>query len=201
MFTGIVTATGRIERIYRRPDGLNLVIAPLHGRIDLESCQAGDSVAVAGVCLTMLDPDANGFHADVSAETLANTTIGERKTGDMVNLELALQVGDRLGGHLTSGHVDAPVTLLSRRQDGDSERFEFDLPRNLQQYVARKGSACLDGVSLTVNSITEDRFCVCIIPHTLSVTTLGELAPGERANLEVDMISRYLERLIKSESA
>ena len=195
MFTGIVTASGTIERLEPVDEGLKIAIGPTSGQIDLAGCDSGDSIAVSGVCLTMLDPADNGFTADVSAETLALTTLGQRRQGDTVNLELALRAGDRLGGHLVSGHVDSTVPLLSRRPDGESERFQFGLPEDLAHLVCRKGSVTLDGVSLTVNSVAGDRFSVCIIPHTLAVTTLGALEVGDRVNIEVDMIARYLARL------
>ena len=158
-------------------------------------------LVVAGVCLTMLHPAESGFEADVSTETLAATSLGDKTVGDAVNLELALRAGDRFGGHFVSGHVDSPVRLLKRRPEGDSERFEFELPTRLARLVSRKGSVCIDGVSLTVNDVSADRFSVCVIPHTLSVTTLGGMAEGDRANLEVDMIARYLERLAQGSAA
>lgn len=197
MFTGIVTAIGRISETSMRDGSMRLGITPSAGHIALESCRNGDSVAVAGVCLTMLEPGQSGFQADVSAETLALTTLGEKRVGDSVNLELALRAGDRLGGHLVSGHVDAAVGLRSRRPDGDSQRFEFELPETLSRLVSRKGSVCIDGVSLTVNEVNSRGFSVCIIPHTLAATTLGDSAEGDRINLEVDMIARYLERLVE----
>lgn len=196
MFTGIVTALGRVSRTEDREKGRRLEIVPLGGRLELEACRSGDSVAVSGCCLTMLEPGPRGFSADLSAETLASTTLGGLAAGDLVNLELALRAGDRLGGHLVSGHVDGCVRLEAREPEGEAERFEFELPGPLAKYVSRKGSVCLDGVSLTVNAVSEGRFSVCIIPHTLKETTLGSLRPGGRVNLEVDMIARYLERLI-----
>jgi riboflavin synthase len=195
MFTGIVTAVGRISELNRREQGLQLFVEPSAGCIELETCSYGDSISVAGVCLTMLDPGMEGFRADVSPETLAITTLAGKAVGDMVNLELAMRASDRLGGHMVSGHVDATTRLLSRKQDGDAERFEFELSPDQSRYVSRKGSVCLDGVSLTVNAVSADRFSTCIIPHTLAVTTLGSLAEGDRVNLEVDLIARYLEKL------
>lgn len=200
MFTGIVTAIGRITAIKRNANGMRLAISPDSGHIALDSCRPGDSVSVAGVCLTMLEPNAEGFDADVSAETLGLTTLGHRKEGDLVNLELAMKTGDRLGGHLVSGHVDAAVGLLASSPDGESLRLDFELPSALAKYVVRKGSACLDGVSLTVNAVSAERLSVCIIPHTLSASTLGSLRAGDRVNLEVDMVARYLERLIEERS-
>lgn len=197
MFTGIVTAVGRIRQVSKRDSGLRLGVTVEEGQIGLGSCRTGDSISVSGACLTMLEPDAQGFAADLSAETLGLTTLGEKKTGDLVNLELALQVGDRLGGHLVSGHVDATVPLMARQPEGEAHQLEFGLPADLAGYVSRKGSVCLDGVSLTVNAVFADRFSVCIIPHTLAATTLDNLAEGDRVNLEVDMIARYLERLVE----
>jgi riboflavin synthase len=143
----------------------------------------------------MLEPDTNGFSADVSVETLDKTSLGSRSSGDNVNLELALRASDRLGGHLVSGHVDGLATLLSRTADARSERFLFETNRKLARFIAPKGSACLDGVSLTVNEVDDNRFSICIIPHTLKVTTLGGLKVGDSVNLEVDLIARYLDRL------
>ena len=171
------------------------MISPGSGEIGLDKSQTGDSVSVAGVCLTMLDPGITGFEADVSAETLALTTLGDKAVGDEVNLELALRAGDRIGGHFVSGHIDASIGLRSRQADGEAERFEFELPPELARFVCRKGSVCLDGVSLTVNSVADGSFSVCLIPHTLASTTLGALAVGERVNVEVDLIARYLDSL------
>jgi riboflavin synthase len=142
-----------------------------------------------------LEPGGWRFQADVSQETLGLTTLGRLREGQAVNLELALQAQDRLGGHLVSGHVDGMATLVSRRPDARAERLEFEVPAALARYLARKGSVCLDGVSLTVNDVDGCRFGVCLIPHTLEVTTLGELRPGGLVNLEVDLVARYLERL------
>lgn len=196
MFTGIVTAVGKITNIEKRERGLEISVQPAVGEIPLETCREGDSISVAGVCLTMLAPGASGFRADVSSETLAATTLGQKTVGDSVNLELAMRSGDRFGGHMVSGHVDKPIRLVQRKSDGQSERFDFDLPAELSRYVSRKGSVCLDGVSLTVNEVTNKQFSTCIIPHTLSVTTLGDLKVSDQVNLEVDMIARYLEKLI-----
>jgi riboflavin synthase len=143
----------------------------------------------------MLEPDATGFSADLSVETLDKTSLGKRRPGDQVNLELAMRASDRLGGHMVSGHVDGLARLLSRTADARSERFLFETDRSLARYIAPKGSVCLDGVSLTVNDVDDNRFSICIIPHTLEVTTLGGLAAGEIVNLEVDLIARYLDRL------
>jgi len=193
MFTGIVAATGKLQS--REPRGGDLRIrfeVPSELMVD---SKIGDSISISGVCLTMLEPDANGFSADLSVETLDKTSLGNRSEGDSVNLELAMRVSDRLGGHMVSGHVDGLATLISRAGDARSERFLFETDRSLARFIAPKGSACLDGVSLTVNEVDDNRFSICIIPHTLEVTTLGSLAAGETVNLEVDLIARYLDRL------
>jgi len=170
------------------------------GELDLSASSAGDSIAVAGACLTMLQPQSRSFFADVSAETLALTTLGKLQPGNTVNLELALTLQDRLGGHLVSGHVDGMGTLLGRHEDGRAQRFEFEVPQELARYIAFKGSVTIDGVSLTVNAVLNEgqaaNFSVCLIPHTLEVTTLGSLQPGQRVNIEVDLVARYLERLL-----
>ena len=193
MFTGIVAGMGTLRSQERHGDDLRV-------RIDapaalMEDCVSGDSISVAGVCLTMLTPDETGFSADLSVETLDLTSLGSRQPGDRINLELALRASDRLGGHLVSGHVDGLARLVSRNGDGRSERFLFETVQGLARFIAVKGSVCLDGVSLTVNAVDDARFSICIIPHTLEVTTLGELLAGQSVNLEVDQLARYLERL------
>ena len=193
MFTGIVAATGKIASRVTYDGDLRI-------RFDvppamMEGCKMGDSISVSGVCLTMLEPDEKGFSADVSVETLDKTSLGDRRDGDSVNLELAMRAADRFGGHMVSGHVDGLATLISREGDARSERFLFETDRNLARYIAPKGSACLDGVSLTVNEVDDNRFSICVIPHTLEVTTLGVLEAGQVVNLEVDLIARYLDRL------
>jgi riboflavin synthase len=193
MFTGIVAATGKMKSRVSFDGDLRIRfdVPP----VMMEGCKVGDSISVSGVCLTMLEPDATGFSADVSVETLDKTSLGSRKEGDSVNLELAMRASDRFGGHLVSGHVDGLARLLSREGDARSERFLFETDRKLARYIAPKGSACLDGVSLTVNEVDDNRFSICVIPHTLTVTTLGTLAVGGEVNLEVDLIARYLDRL------
>jgi riboflavin synthase len=193
MFTGIVTAIGRIES--RDSRGADLTLAIDAQGLDLSGARIGDSVAVSGVCLTITHLEGQRFRADVSRETLDLTTLGTLRQGSAVNLEPALKVGEALGGHLVSGHIDGLATLVARHPDARSERYEFAVPRELARYVARKGSVCLDGVSLTVNEVAGTHFGVNLIPHTQQVTTLGGLAPGARVNLEVDLIARYVERL------
>ncbi len=194
MFTGIVNTKGTLKEKIAIGGDARLRIQC--GSLDMQSSREGDSIAVSGVCLTMLEPAESGFLADVSKETLELTTLGNLQPGLPVNLELALTLEDRLGGHMVSGHVDGMGRLLSRREDARAERFEFELPADLARYVARKGSVTIDGVSLTVNDVDGARFWVCLIPHTLEVTTLGMLRCGDAVNIEVDLIARYLERLI-----
>lgn len=199
MFTGIVETTGTlVERIDMGGD-CRLVIDT--GPLSLAGCETGDSISVSGACLTMLDPEANRFSADVSMETLTLTILGGLEAGSPVNLELAMGVNARMGGHLVTGHVDGLGTLRSRVEDARAERFEFEAPMGLARYIARKGSVCIDGVSLTVNAVQGNRFSVCLIPHTMDITTLGRLQPGDRVNLEVDLIARYLERLMDPDLA
>jgi len=193
MFTGIVTGMGRIAA--RDAGNGDIALAISTEQVDLTATHVGDSIAVSGVCLTITQLDGHRFSADVSRETLALTTLGDLEVGHLVNLELALKAGDALGGHLVTGHVDGLATLRGRHADARSERYEFEVPAALARYVARKGSVCLDGVGLTVNEVSGSRFDVNLIPHTLQVTTLGQLRPGARVNLEVDLIARYLERL------
>ncbi|MBT8038904.1 MAG: riboflavin synthase [Xanthomonadales bacterium] len=194
MFTGIVETTGTLVSKTEVGGDCRLVIETRS--LSLDGCRTGDSISVSGACLTMLEPEKQRFTADVSKETLALTIIGGLNEGDPVNLELAMGVDDRMGGHLVTGHVDGLARLISRYEDGRAERFEFEVPTDLARYVARKGSVCLDGVSLTVNEVAGKRFSVCLIPHTMDITTLGRLQPGDLVNLEVDLIARYLERLM-----
>ncbi len=192
MFTGIVQALGRVAALDGNALGARLRIDA--GGLDMGDVALGDSIAVDGCCLTVVAFDAAGFAADVSRETFdctAGFTAGAR-----VNLEKALRAGDRLGGHLVTGHVDGVGDVVSITQDGDSRRFEFRMPADLAKYVARKGSVTVNGVSLTVNASGPDRFQVNLIPHTLSVTNLGALRAGDRVNLEVDLIARYVERML-----
>ncbi|MGE5639386.1 MAG: riboflavin synthase [Clostridia bacterium] len=183
MFTGIVQAVGRLVRLH--PHEIDC------GSLDLAGVAIGDSVCVQGVCLTVTARTAGGFRADVSAETLRVTT-GLERPGE-VNLEKALRAGDQLGGHLVAGHVDGVGELVRR----EGSVFRFRAPEALAKYVARKGSICIDGVSLTVNAVEGAEFEVNLIPHTLEVTTLGRLQAGSKVNLEADLIARYVERLVR----
>lgn len=193
MFTGIVQGIGTVSAAAARSGDVTLDISP--GPLSLRDAKVGDSIAISGVCLTITRLGDAGFAVDVSRETLAHTTLGWLEHGQPVNLELALRAGEPLGGHLVSGHVDGVGTLLGRTEAGRSWRLFVELPRELARYVARKGSICIDGVSLTVNEVDGTRFDVNVIPHTLVVTTLGTLLPGARVNIEVDLIARYLQRL------
>jgi riboflavin synthase len=194
MFTGIVEAVGRIAALERCGADARLQVDA--GELDLTEVKLGDSIAVSGVCLTVVQLSGNVFAADVSAETLSRTTLGELAVGSAVNLEQALLPTTRLGGHLVSGHVDGVGMLRARRDQGGSTVLEIEAPRALAKYVAEKGSICVDGVSLTVNGVSGATFNLTIIPHTAGVTTLGALRPGQRVNLEVDLLARYLERLV-----
>lgn len=197
MFTGIIQDVGRIHSVETRGGDVRLGIAVDH--LDLGRQRTGDSIAVAGVCLTVIGVEGAVFHADVSRETLGLTTLGETVAGRRVNLEPALRAGDPLGGHLVSGHVDGIASVLSRSGDARSQRFRLRAPPELARYLARKGSVALDGVSLTVNAVAGAEFDINLVPHTLAVTTLGELQPGARVNIEIDTMARYVERLLGAE--
>ena len=199
MFTGIIEATGHIHAI--QPQGGDWRLGIASADMDFSDVREGDSIAVSGVCLTALDIHAGGFSADVSRETLACTTLESLRVGALVNLEKALTPQSRLGGHIVSGHVDGIAELLSRTPDGRSERLVFRLPQELARYVAHKGSICIDGVSLTVNEVQGRDFGVNIIPHTATRTTLQEYRPGRGVNIEVDVLARYLERLLLGDKA
>ena len=195
MFTGIVQAVGRIEERIEHPSGdVSLVIDT--GALPAVGIAVGDSICVGGVCLTAVEVTPAGFRTDVSAESLARTTLRDLRAGSRVNLETALTPDSRLGGHLVSGHVDGIGEVLSRWDDARSVRLAFRVPEALARYIAEKGSVCIDGTSLTVNGVDGATFDVNIVPHTLAATTLGELGPGSAMNIEVDQIARYVERLL-----
>jgi riboflavin synthase len=198
MFTGIILAKGRIISLAQREGDLELGIDA--AGLDVARIAIGDSVCVQGVCLTVTRIQGSVFFADVSRETLSKTTLGKLKVGSNVNLEPSLRAGDPLGGHMVSGHVDAVGHLERLDQDARSWRLEFELPASLTRFVAAKGSICLNGVSLTVNNVDGRRFDVNIIPHTHTVTTLGELRAGDEVNVEIDVVARYLDRLTKTET-
>ena len=198
MFTGIVQAVGRLRQ--REALGGDARLAIAAGALDLDGVRIGDSIAVNGVCLTATRLECDGFWADVSAETLRLTTLGQLGAGAAVNLEKALTLSQPLGGHLMSGHVDGLGQLLSITPEARSIQLEFAAPPELARYIARKGSIAVDGVSLTVNEVRDRRFTVNLVPHTLQQTIFGALAPGAAVNLEVDMLARYLERLLQGDS-
>ena len=194
MFTGIVRDVGYIRELLPTSQG-DLRLSVEVDQLDLSQSRLGDSIAVAGVCLTAVELQPRGFRADVARATLAVTTIGGWTRGRRVNLEPALRAGEALGGHLVAGHVDGLGEVIARHGDARSQNLQLRLPEALQRYVARKGSITLDGVSLTVNRVHGAELELNLVPHTLAVTTLGELAVGDRVNVEVDLIARYVERL------
>lgn len=195
MFTGIVQSTGTVTELHPRPDGSRIrVHCP---GLRPGDWHEGDSVAVAGCCLTVLSLDDESFAANLSGETLARTKLGRLESGLQVNLEPALTLADRLGGHLVTGHVDGLAELIEVRDGGENRRLQLRVPSGLARYVAEKGSVTLDGVSLTVNAVDGRTFGVNLIPHTRTVTTLGALKPGDEVNLEVDLVARYLDRLLQ----
>jgi len=196
MFTGIVTAVGRIAEAAPSAGGQKLRIEA--GGLPLEDVALGDSIAVSGVCLTVVALHEGAFEVDVSQETLACAAGFER--GAPVNLEKALRLADRLGGHLVSGHVDARGTVERFEAAGDNRLLEISVPQALGKYIARKGSVTVDGVSLTVNSVETAAFTVNLIPHTLAHTNLGRLAPGAFVNIEIDLLARYVERMFDADS-
>jgi riboflavin synthase len=194
LFTGIVQDLGTIVEREPRGGDLRLVIA--FAQLDEARVGIGDSISVQGCCLTVAARAGATFSADLSRETLSLTTLGDLAVGAPVNLEPALRAGDVLGGHLVSGHVDGIARVTSIESDARSQRITIGVPPELMRYIARKGSVTVDGVSLTVNEVAGDSFGVNIIPHTQAVTTLGALSAGARANLEVDQLARYVERLM-----
>lgn len=193
MFTGIIEATGTVLRAEPRGGDLRFTIAM--PALDREDVALGDSIAVSGCCLTVVAMDGHALAFDVSNETLSLTTLGDLREGDKVNLEKPLRLSDRLGGHLVSGHVDGVGTIAAIDPDARSQRWRIAPPRGLMRYIAAKGSVCVDGVSLTVNAVTDESFEVNLIPHTVAATTFGDRRVGDRLNLEIDMLARYVERL------
>lgn len=191
MFTGIVTDIGELRRLERRGD----LRARIGTGYDTGTIDIGASIACSGVCLTVVQLGPDWFDVEISAETLDKTTIGGWTEGRRINLERALKVGDELGGHIVSGHVDGLATIVDKRPEGDSVRYTFDAPKALARFIAPKGSVALDGTSLTVNEVDGTRFGVNIIPHTQEVTTWGESKVGDKVNLEIDTLARYVARL------
>ena len=198
MFTGIVKTKGTISAIERRGGDARMTItAP---DLPWGDYDVGDSISVNGVCLTAVELLADGFVTDVSVETLNVTTLMQAWQGDAVNLEPALRIGDALGGHLVSGHVDGIGVVISRSEDARSIRLAFEVPPELARYIAKKGSVCVDGVSLTINEVSGNTFSLNIIPHTTEVTTMGEFDTGTTVNIEVDLLARYIERMLGNDA-
>ena len=198
MFTGIIQAVGSIANIDSNAGDISLTVNT--AGLDLNACELGDSIAVNGVCLTAVSYQSEQFSADVSVETLDKTSLGQLKVGSQVNLEKALTLNTALGGHLVSGHVDGLATLINMQQDARSTRYTFEIAPELQHYIAIKGSVTIDGTSLTVNNVSQNQFDVNIVPHTQQKTIFGYYKVGTTVNIEVDIIARYLERLISGKA-
>lgn len=199
MFTGIIQQIGTLAGREARDGDARLVIDA--AGLDLAQVQPGDSIAVSGVCLTVVTLDGPRFAVDVSNETLSCTTLGDLEVGAPVNLECALRLADRLGGHLVSGHVDGVGRVFDMQPDARSQRWRFEAPQALARYIAAKGSICIDGVSLTVNEVDGATFGVNLIPHTIDNTTFASRRIGDAVNLEVDLIARYTERLLSADNS
>ena len=199
MFTGIIEAVGQIQSMQPRGGDVRLYVKT--AGLDLGDVKLGDSIAVNGVCLTAVELPGDGFWADVSGETIRRTALSRLKDGSRVNLEKALTPSSRLGGHLVSGHVDGVGKVLSLEEDARSWHFRIEAPAELARYIAEKGSITVDGISLTVNSVDGAVFDLNIVPHTMQQTVMGEYQPGSPVNLEVDLIARYLERLLLGDKA
>jgi riboflavin synthase len=193
MFTGIITDVGQVRRV-RRGELLDLTIATA---FDTSAIALGASIACSGACLTVVAVESAAFTVQASVETVTRTTLAEWQEGTPVNLEKSLRLGDELGGHLVLGHVDGMVRIVEQRPEAESVRFVFEAPEELMPFIAPKGSVALDGVSLTVNEVAQNRFGVNIIPHTLASTNLASLRAGQRMNLEIDLIARYVARLLR----
>lgn len=196
MFTGIVQDKGRVRSVDRARGDLRLEIETA---LDLATVPIGASICCSGCCLTVVEKTKDSFFVDVSAETLSKTTLGEWDAKSYLNLELSLKMGDELGGHFVFGHVDAVVQILEIKPEGDSRRMKVELPESMKRYLAPKGSVALDGVSLTVNEVEEGAFGVNIIPHTWKKTTLGQKKPGDKINMEIDMLARYVARALEAQ--
>lgn len=194
MFTGLIEDLGTIRELRKGADSVRLTVAT---RIPMSELELGESIAVNGICLTVVTFGGGMFSADVSPETLERTNLGDLVPGSAVNLERALRLSDRLGGHLVSGHVDAVATIVERRQDRNAIRFTFRQATAVNRFVVEKGSVAIDGISLTINEVTSETFAVAVIPHTLAMTTLKEKDVGGKVNIETDIIGKYVERLLK----
>lgn len=194
MFTGLIEDLGTVRELQRSADSVRLKVAT---RIPMEEIRMGESIAVNGICLTVVAFGGGIFSADVSPETLDRSSLGRLATGSRVNLERALRLSDRLGGHLVSGHIDGVGEITERSQDGNAVRFGFAVAPSLSRYIVEKGSIAIDGISLTVNAVASEGFSVAVIPHSLAQTTLQERLVGDRVNIETDLIGKYVERLLK----
>ena len=199
MFTGIIEGVGRIAAL--QPVGGDLRLTVAVGSLPFDAVQLGESIAVNGVCLTVIAFDASSFQADASTETLSLTTLGRLRDGALVNLERAMRPTDRLGGHLVSGHVDGVGEVISREDNARAVQFKIRAPRELAKYIALKGSITVDGTSLTVNGVNGAEFELTIVPHTLGETVMADYHAGRQVNLEVDLLARYLERLLLGDKA
>lgn len=197
MFTGIITGLGTLREVQPIGQGHDMRLVIGVAPDFLEGAQLGCSIACSGICLTAVELNADSFAVDASAETLARTTMGQWKAGGRVNLERSLKLGDELGGHLVSGHVDGVGRVLSATPENASVRWRFGVPRDIAKYIAVKGSVAIDGVSLTVNEVDAESFGVNIIPHTAAVTSFGTLQPGDAVNIEIDTLARYVARLME----
>jgi riboflavin synthase len=198
MFSGIITDVGRVRRLNRSAGAEGGLEATIATAYDSALIALGASIACSGPCLTVVAVEPGAFSVQASAETLACSTLGDWRDGTPVNLERALRLGDELGGHIVSGHVDGVARLIDRRNEGESVRFVIEAPAALMPYIAPKGSVALDGVSLTINEVTAGNFGVNIIPYTLAHTSLGDARPGQRMNLEIDPLARYVARLLSA---
>jgi len=196
MFTGLISDMGTVRSVEGRSGGARIAIETAYDTTDIP---IGASIACCGACMTVVEKETGCFAIDASAESLARTTLGSWEAGRRINLERALCLGDELGGHMVTGHVDGVAEIADRRPDGESLRFTVEVPEDFARYIAPKGSVALDGVSLTVNEVEGCQFGINIIPHTAAHTTFGALAPGDRVNFEVDLIARYVARLVGTE--
>ncbi|WP_318421522.1 riboflavin synthase [Photobacterium leiognathi] len=199
MFTGIIEATGTITAL--TPKGADISVTVDSGNLDLADVKLGDSIATNGVCLTVVALTGKGYVADLSLETIKRTAFSDYKAGQVVNLEKAMLPTTRFGGHMVSGHVDAVAEIIERHQTGRAIEFWVKAPAHLAKYISEKGSVAVDGISLTVNEINGDEFKLTIVPHTALETTMDAFKPGRKINLEVDVIARYLERLMLGDKA
>jgi riboflavin synthase len=193
MFTGLIEDLGRVREIRKGSSGARITVAT---GVPMGELERGESIAVNGICLTVTTFGEGSFSAEISRESLERTTLGELSPGSPVNLERAMRLSDRLGGHLVSGHIDGVATVASRLKDGDCIRFTFAIPSALSRYLVEKGSVAVDGISLTVNAVSRADFSVSVIPHSLAVTTLQHKVVGSRVNIETDLIGKYVERLL-----